>query len=62
MTIQLHRQFDLGMGGYGQGGSFAVEGGLAGLVIDARGRPLAMESDPAKNRKSQDDWLTQITV
>jgi hypothetical protein len=62
MTIQLHRHFDLGMGGYGQGGSFAVEGGLAGLVIDARGRPLAMESDPAKNRKSQEDWLTQITV
>jgi hypothetical protein len=39
-----------------------VEGGLAGLVIDARGRPLGMESDPAKNRRSQDDWLTQITV
>jgi hypothetical protein len=62
MTIQLHRHFDLGLGGYGQGGSFAVEGGLAGLIIDARGRPLVMESDPAKNRKVQDDWLTQITV
>jgi hypothetical protein len=62
ITIQLHRQFDLGMGGYGQGGTFDVEGGLAGLVIDARGRPLGMESDPAKNRRSQDDWLTQITV
>ena len=62
MTIQLHRHFDLGLGGYGQGGTFAVEGGLAGLIIDARGRPLALESDPAKNRKRQDDWLTQITV
>jgi hypothetical protein len=62
ITIQLHRHFDLGMGGYGQGGSFAVEGGLAGLVIDARGRPLGMDADPAKNRRSQDDWLTQITA
>jgi hypothetical protein len=62
ITIQLHRHFDLGLGGYGQGGSFAVEGGLAGLVIDARGRPLAFESDHAKARKQQDDWLTQITV
>jgi hypothetical protein len=62
ITIQLHRHFDLGLGGFGQGGSFAVEGGLAGLVIDARGRPLGLESDPAKNHKSQDDWLTQITV
>jgi hypothetical protein len=62
ITIQLHRHFDLGMGGYGQGGTFAVEGGLAGLIIDARGRPIVMESDPAKNRKLQDDWITQITV
>jgi hypothetical protein len=62
ITIQLHRHFDLGLGGFGQGGSFVVEGGLAGLIIDARGRPLVFESDPAKNRKLQDDWLTQITV
>jgi hypothetical protein len=62
ITIQLHRHFDLGMGGNGQGGTFAVEGGLAGLIIDARGRPLAFESDHAKARKQQDDWLTQITV
>jgi len=62
INIQLHRHFDLGLGGYGQGANFPVEGGLAGLIIDARGRPLAFESDPAKNRKRQDDWLTQITV
>jgi hypothetical protein len=62
ITIQLHRHFDLGLGGYGQGGTFAVEGGLAGLIIDARGRPLVFESDHAKNRKLQDDWLAQITV
>jgi hypothetical protein len=62
ITIQLHRHFDLGLGGYGQGGTFAVEGGLAGLIIDARGRPLVFESDHAKNRKLQEDWLTQITV
>ncbi len=62
ITIQLHRHFDLGLGGYGQGGTIAVEGGLAGLIIDARGRPLVFESDHAKNRKLQDDWLTQITI
>jgi hypothetical protein len=62
VTVQLHRNFDLGMGGHGQGGTFAVEGGLAGLIIDARGRPLIFETDHAKARKQQDDWLTQITV
>ena len=58
----MHRHFDLGLGGSGQGGSFAVEGGLAGLIIDARGRPLVFDSDPEKNRKLQEDWLAQITV
>jgi hypothetical protein len=62
LTVQLHRRFDLGLGGYGQGGTIAVEGGLAGLIIDARGRPLVFESDRAKNRKLQEDWLSQITV
>lgn len=62
INIQLHRHFDLGLGGYGQGGNIPVEGGLAGLIIDARGRPLVFESDPGKNRKLQEEWLQQITV
>jgi hypothetical protein len=62
LSVQLHRHFDLGLGGYGQGGTLGVEGGLVGLIIDARGRPLVFESDHAKNRKLQDDWLTQITI
>jgi hypothetical protein len=59
MNIQLHRQFDLGNGN-GQGGNFNVEGGLAGLMIDARGRPMAFESEPAKIRKQQEEWLHQV--
>jgi hypothetical protein len=62
LNLQLHRHFDLGLGGFGQGGGIAVEGGLAGLIIDARGRPLVFESDPARNRKLQEDWLAQITL
>jgi hypothetical protein len=62
ITIQLHRHFDLGLGGYGQGGTFVVEGGLAGLIIDGRGRPLVLESDAAKNRKMQEDWMSQIVL
>jgi hypothetical protein len=56
MNIQLNRQFDLG-GGNGQGGTYTVEGGLVGLIIDARGRPIAMETELAKNIKQQEDWL-----
>jgi hypothetical protein len=62
LTIQLHRQFDLGLGGHGQGGTLAVEGGLAGLIIDARGRPIWFDPDPSRNRRMQDGWLQQITT
>jgi hypothetical protein len=43
----LHR-FDVGMGGPGRGGSVKVVGGLLGVVIDARGRPLRLPGDPAR--------------
>ncbi|NLN70909.1 MAG: hypothetical protein GX142_09045, partial [Chloroflexi bacterium] len=37
-----HRQVDIGFGGPGQGGRVKVVGGVLGLVIDARGRPLQL--------------------
>jgi hypothetical protein len=61
MNIQLHRQFDIG-GGNGQGGTYTVEGGLVGLIIDARGRPMSMETEPGKARRQQEEWLHQIAA
>ncbi|MFQ5615291.1 MAG: glutamate mutase L [Anaerolineales bacterium] len=45
----LHR-YDVGMGGAGRGGGLDVRGGELGIIIDARGRPLGLPSDPAKRR------------
>jgi hypothetical protein len=55
----LHR-FDIGMGGAGRGGSLRVVGGTLGVVIDARGRPILLPSDPAKRRELINKWRWSI--
>jgi hypothetical protein len=51
----LHR-FDVGMGP-GRGGRLQVVGGALGVVIDARGRPLVLNSDPIRRREKMQKWL-----
>jgi len=51
----LHR-YDIGMGGPGRGGSLRVVGGVFGVVIDARGRPLALPQDAGKRRDMIGKW------
>lgn len=52
----LHR-FDIGMGGPGRSGKVQVIGGALGVVIDARGRPLALPSDSGHRREAIQRWL-----
>jgi len=54
-----HR-FDVGLGGPGKGGKRRVSGGLAGLIIDARGRPLPLASDPDQRRVQMRQWLWDV--
>lgn len=51
----LHR-FDVGMGGPGVGGSAAVTGGVCGVIIDARGRPIRMSNEPGRRREQVKKW------
>jgi hypothetical protein len=53
----LHR-FDVGMGGLGRGGTVKVIGGVLGVVIDARGRPLHLPAEPPSRRELLNNWLT----
>jgi hypothetical protein len=61
-TLQLfpYHRFDVGMGGLGRGGTVKVIGGVLGVVIDARGRPLRMLSEPSKRRELLNKWLEII--
>jgi len=51
----LHR-FDVGMGP-GRGGRLQIVGGVHGIVIDARGRPVSLHEDPARRREILKKWL-----
>jgi uncharacterized protein (TIGR01319 family) len=54
-----HR-FDVGLGGPGKGGKRRVNGGLAGLIIDARGRPLRLVSEPEERQAQTRQWLWDV--
>lgn len=52
----LHRS-DVGMGGPGRGGSVRVVGGVLGVVIDARGRPIRLPRDTGRRQDLYKKWL-----
>jgi hypothetical protein len=58
-TLELRptRRFDVGLGSKGQAGTTKVEGGLLGIIIDARGRPLPMDRDAAAQQERVQRWL-----
>jgi uncharacterized protein (TIGR01319 family) len=57
LELRPTRRFDVGLGTRGQAGTTKVEGGLIGIIIDARGRPLPIADDPEAQRKKVQRWL-----
>jgi hypothetical protein len=53
LDLKPRRNIDVGRGGK----TIEVQGGLVGLVIDARGRPLTLPSDAGKRRERVQQWL-----
>lgn len=51
----LHR-FDIGMGGPGKSGKVNAVGGVLGIIVDARGRPLQFLPDEEKNMQRNEIW------
>jgi uncharacterized protein (TIGR01319 family) len=61
VAVQPSRGFDLG-GGPGVRVEREVRGGLAGLVLDARGRPLELPEDRARCRETVARWSSQLEL
>jgi hypothetical protein len=63
-VLELHptkrHRFDVGLGGPGKGGRRRVRGGLAGLIIDARGRPLKLPDGPSERQDQMQQWLWDV--
>jgi len=59
LTLQPQRGADVGFGP-GRGGTVSVSGGAMGVVMDGRGRPLALPDDPVRRRELIKKWLWTI--
>lgn len=57
VEIRPKPRIDVGLGGPGAGATLEVTGGRAGLIIDARGRPLTLRADPGPRREQIQRWL-----
>lgn len=53
---------DIGMGGPGRAGTVRVMGGITGIVVDARGRPLQLPEDGGRRREMLVKWLTTFGI
>lgn len=63
-TLEIHpaRQLDIGLGQPGRGALVEVEGGLLGIIVDARGRPLRLPTDGARRPAQIRQWLEDLGV
>ncbi|MEW6566877.1 MAG: glutamate mutase L [Chloroflexota bacterium] len=60
LTLRPERGFDAGFGTPGKAGVLRVSGGAVGLIIDARGRPIQLPSDPVRRQELNMKWLWDI--
>jgi hypothetical protein len=63
-TLELRpaRRFDVGLGEPGRGVTAEAEGGILGLIIDARGRPLELPADGDRRRELVGEWMTSLGI
>jgi uncharacterized protein (TIGR01319 family) len=62
LEIRPTRTFDIGLGQPGRGAVAEVEGGLLGLIVDARGRPLRLPDHDEIRQAQLQQWLTSVGV
>jgi hypothetical protein len=63
-TLELRpaRRFDMGLGEPGRGVTAEAEGGILGLIIDARGRPLELPADDEGRRELVGEWMKSLGI
>jgi hypothetical protein len=61
LTVDPTRRFDCGAG-RGAPVSREVTGGVAGVIIDARGRPLELPEDPGARAEQTRQWWSALDV
>ncbi len=62
LEIRPGRQFDIGLGQPGRGVLAEVEGGILGIIVDVRGRPLRLPKDEVRRQEQLRQWLSELGV
>jgi hypothetical protein len=62
LEIRPGRHFDIGLGQPGRGAIAEVEGGILGIVVDARGRPLRLPKDDSARQSQLKEWRSQLGI
>jgi len=62
VEIRPAYEFDIVPGYPGQGATAEVNGGVLGLIIDTRGRPLKLSPDDSTRHQQLQQWQEQITI
>jgi hypothetical protein len=57
LELRPLRRFDVGLGGPGRSGKRRVSGGLVGVILDARGRPLTLSRAAERRQRQVRNWL-----
>lgn len=52
--------FDVGLGRRGKGATTQVEGGVVGIIVDARGRPLTLPAEADQCRTKVQQWMWEV--
>jgi hypothetical protein len=60
-VISPHKGFDIGAGP-GKQLETKIEGGVVGMVIDARGRPLSLPADKPSRDKKIVEWIKSLEL
>ena len=60
--VEVHpsRRFDIGWGNKGRGGRIEIKGGAVGVIVDARGRPLAFSDQVTTQQSRVQEWLWSV--
>lgn len=59
LSIEPNKNMNVGFG-KGKSGTFKLEGGTVGVMIDARGRPLVLPADNGTRISKQREWMTAM--
>jgi hypothetical protein len=61
VSITPGKTYDIGSG-YGQELASNVEGGVVGIIIDARGRPLKLSNQEEEQKKMLMTWYNTLDI